>query len=306
MNVHEKIEHVHIRREAMKLVQKHWLLLVVMTAIVSGVSWLLSIGLQWVVDRVVGTPETPSVLNGMTAPENVNALMRGLLMLLTFPLPLALGAGRTAAILDMARGVVASPKERLLGMLAWMKRCLKCAALALWMLLWLFMWGLAMMGILLAAGILSSIFEPLATLLSVLAVTGALLLLAWVLLRYSLALLALADSPDRGAADCLNESKLLMSGHIWRYIRLQGPCIGVWVLLGLGASLLTGAANTLLSLGTADSDALFTELMQLLSLGMGVFIQCVAAVYYDRRMKVRTRYSTLRPAASSLSDDREA
>ena len=49
-------------------------------------------------------------------------------------------------------------------------------------------------------------------------------------LRYSQAFFILAENPDKGIRECVNESKLLMSGHIWEYFVLQLSVI-LWILL---------------------------------------------------------------------------
>lgn len=49
-------------------------------------------------------------------------------------------------------------------------------------------------------------------------------------LRYSQAFFILAENPDKGIRECVNESKLIMSGHLWEYFVLQLSFI-LWILL---------------------------------------------------------------------------
>lgn len=48
-------------------------------------------------------------------------------------------------------------------------------------------------------------------------------------LRYSQAFYILAENPEKGIRECVNESKMLMSGHLWEYFVLQLSFI-LWLL----------------------------------------------------------------------------
>ena len=50
-------------------------------------------------------------------------------------------------------------------------------------------------------------------------------------LRYSQAFYILAENPDKGIRQCVNESKMMMSGRLWEYFVLQLSFI-LWTLLG--------------------------------------------------------------------------
>lgn len=50
------------------------------------------------------------------------------------------------------------------------------------------------------------------------------------LLRYSQAFYILAENPDKSIRECVNESKVLMSGRLWEYFVLQLSFI-LWLLL---------------------------------------------------------------------------
>lgn len=49
-------------------------------------------------------------------------------------------------------------------------------------------------------------------------------------LRYSQAFYILAENPDKGIRQCVNESKMMMSGRIWEYFVLQLSFL-LWILL---------------------------------------------------------------------------
>jgi len=51
-------------------------------------------------------------------------------------------------------------------------------------------------------------------------------------LRYSQAFFILAENPDKGIRECVNESKALMKGRLWEYFVLNLSFI-LWHLLGL-------------------------------------------------------------------------
>ena len=50
-------------------------------------------------------------------------------------------------------------------------------------------------------------------------------------LRYSQAFYILAENPEKGIRQCVNESKMMMSGRLWEYFVLQLSFI-LWTLLG--------------------------------------------------------------------------
>ena len=50
-------------------------------------------------------------------------------------------------------------------------------------------------------------------------------------LRYSQAFYILAENPEKGIRQCVNESKMMMSGRIWEYFVLQLSFV-LWTLLG--------------------------------------------------------------------------
>ena len=50
------------------------------------------------------------------------------------------------------------------------------------------------------------------------------------MLRYSQAFYILAEDPNKGIRQCVNESKELMSGHLWEFFVLQLSFI-LWYLL---------------------------------------------------------------------------
>lgn len=50
-------------------------------------------------------------------------------------------------------------------------------------------------------------------------------------LRYSQAFFILAENPDKSIRQCVNESKMMMSGRLWEYFVLQLSFI-LWTLLG--------------------------------------------------------------------------
>ncbi|MEG1848834.1 MAG: DUF975 family protein [Lachnospiraceae bacterium] len=52
------------------------------------------------------------------------------------------------------------------------------------------------------------------------------------MLRYSQAFMIFIDDPDKGIMQCINESKAMMSGHLWEYFVLQISFI-LWELLSM-------------------------------------------------------------------------
>lgn len=52
-------------------------------------------------------------------------------------------------------------------------------------------------------------------------------------LRYSQAFYILAEDPNKGIRQCVNESKTLMSGHLWEYFVLQLSFILWYLLVGV-------------------------------------------------------------------------
>lgn len=92
----------------------------------------------------------------------------------------------------------------------------KAIALSLLIALFTFLWSLACLPVFLPLALLSRFFyhsELLFVLFTLLSYLGFFALLMNRTLRYSLAFYVLLDHPDRSARDCLNESKLLMTGR---------------------------------------------------------------------------------------------
>lgn len=291
MNLEQRVENVHIRQAGLQAVKRCWWLLVLISFATLAASWLLWQGTAWVADRVVGTPDLPSSINGMTAPESANALVHGILYVLVMPLVIGLNTGRHAMLLDMVRREPTPTGMHLRTMLRWLKRCMKTAQLALWMLLWMFLWGFAaFLGIVMAM-LFSTALPPLETLLAVVSFLGGAALMIVTCLRYSLAFFALADSPERGVTECLNDSKLIMSGNLLRFLKLHGPVIGTAILLFL---ILELTAQILAAvMGNALYEPICSVLATLVSFGISLVFEAVTAAFYDRRMKALNRFSRL-------------
>ncbi len=64
-------------------------------------------------------------------------------------------------------------------------------------------------------------------------------------IRYSQAYFILADNPEKGIRECMNESKMMMQGNKAKYFCLRLSFIGWMILASIPESILVAAADTL-------------------------------------------------------------
>lgn len=64
-------------------------------------------------------------------------------------------------------------------------------------------------------------------------------------IRYSQAFFVLADDPEKGIRDCMNESKMMMKGNKGKYFLLSLSFIGWYLLTGIPGGIVSGIASAM-------------------------------------------------------------
>lgn len=144
-------------------------------------------------------------------------------------------------------------QPRVKGLLGRMKQCFKALRLNLWVYLKIFLWALPGMGAMVLALVVTILGYG---------ESGTLILLgSWALiialpfpaaLRYSMSMYVLAENPDMGVIDCVNESKFLMKGHKWQLFKLGVPCLFIMCALFMATCFVGGMTLTLVGLESND------------------------------------------------------
>ena len=97
--------------------------------------------------------------------------------------------------------------------------------------------------------------------------------------RYSQAFFILADDPDKGIRQCMNESKTMMKGNKTKYFLLSLSFIGWALLAGIPAGIIESIGSTVSS--NSFVIALFSILGSLFTAPLVVYIYSTMAGFYE-------------------------
>ena len=97
--------------------------------------------------------------------------------------------------------------------------------------------------------------------------------------RYSMAFYVMIDNPDYSIKQCVDESKNLMRGNVWKFIVLQFSFIG-WILLTAAASGLI-LSVIVLFMPTAIATIVMESGAMIISIPVSVYITQASAKFYD-------------------------
>lgn len=242
------LQNIYLRQRGKEHARKHYGRYLLMSLLVYVIVLALEKALTLLGDALMARESAAfaaalSQYNARETLRTTNALREALAALLLSPKLLlynlvyiavvalvsnGLNLGFTDQLLQSGKG----GQPRVKGLFSRMKQCFKALRLNLWIYLKLFLWALPGVGAM-----------ALALLIAVLGYgeSGTLLLLgSWALIivlpiiasmRYALGMYVLAENPNMGVIDCVNESKFLMKGHKGQLFRLGMPCIFIMCAL---------------------------------------------------------------------------
>ncbi len=275
------VENVYTRQKAKELTQKYLgkLLGLMVTAV--GIPYVISmVGIPCVISMVA------SSLQMLTKSEPVLAIGGFVLSLANMLLSSGLVLGLYSAMIDLCRGDDTVTVGRVFSR---MGECLKAFGLNLWVGLKIMLWALPAYALMIAlvffaldavkdsAVMAGEASVWLQTLLMISPLVVMVLVCALVVpaaLRYMLSVYILADKPETGVFDCVNQSKAMMQGHKWQAFKLTLPIVLIMLVVLLVITVAVGSLGALLGLNPNSFG--FSIIMMIVTF--------VAMLYYMIRM----------------------
>lgn len=266
------VENVYTRQKAKELTQKYFgKLLGLMVA---------AVGIPYVISMVV------TALLSLTESQPVIAIGGFVLTLVNILLSSGLVLGLCSAMIDLCRGDDTVTVSRVFSR---MGECLKAFGLNLWVGLKIMLWALPAYALMIVVTFfaLDAVKDSavmtgeasvwLQTLLMISPLVVMVLVCALAVpaaLRYMLSVYILADKPETGVFDCVNQSKAMMQGHKWQAFKLALPIVLIMYVIILVISVAVGALGAALGL---DVDSFgFAVIMMI--------VMFVAMLYYMIRV----------------------
>lgn len=248
------VENVYIRQNAKELTRKYfWKLLGLMVT---------AVGITYVVSMVVTS------LPALTKSEPIIIIGSFVSMLVNLLVSSSLTLGLYSAMIDLCRGDDTVTVGRVFSR---MGECPKAFGLTLWVGLKIILWALPAYALMIVV-VLFLINAPAAaaeapslmigeSAQGLQAAIGILPLLVIVLifalvvpaaLRYMLSAYILADKPETGVFDCVNQSKAMMKGHKWQAFKLTIPIVLIMFAILLAIIVAMTLLSVMLKLDTTS------------------------------------------------------
>ncbi len=229
---------------------------------------------QYAARETIGTSD--SLLNALT---DLILSPKYLLFNLVYIVGVSLlSNGLSLGYIDQQLLVGKGSQPHVRGLFRRMKQCFKALRLNLWMYLKIFLWmlpGVGAMALALMVTLMGYGESGTLLLLGSYALIFALPIPA--ALRYSLSMYILAENPDMGVIDCVNESIYLMKGHKRQLFKLGVPCMFIMIALFMATCFVGGM--TLALFGLENSNLAMTILTELAILVVMLFMPRLNMTY---------------------------
>lgn len=279
------VENVYTRHTAKELTQKYfWKLLgLIVTAV--GIPYILSM----VVTALLSLTESKSVI----------IIGSFVLMLVNILVSSSLILGLYSAMIDLCRGDDTVTVSRVFSR---MGDCLKAFGLNLWVALKIMLWALPAYALMIVVTFfaLDAVKDSavmageasvwLQTLLMISPFVMMVLVFALAVpaaLRYMLSVYILADKPETGVFDCVNQSKAMMKGHKWQAFKLTLPILLIMYVILLVIAVAVGALG--IALGLEPNSFAFSIILMIVMFATMLYYMIRAylcyALFYLKRTK---------------------
>ncbi len=279
------VENVYTRHTAKELTQKYfWKLLGLMVT---------AVGIPYILSMVV------TALLSLTESKSVIIIGSFVLMLVNILVSSSLILGLYSAMIDLCRGDDTVTVSRVFSR---MGDCLKAFGLNLWVALKIMLWALPAYALMIVVTFfaLDAVKDSavmagearawLQTLLMISPFVVMVLVFALAVpaaLRYMLSVYILADKPETGVFDCVNQSKAMMKGHKWQAFKLTLPILLIMYVILLVIAVAVGALG--IALGLEPNSFAFSIILMIVMFATMLYYMIRAylcyALFYLKRTK---------------------
>ncbi len=279
------VENVYTRQTAKELAQKHFWKLLGLTVTAVGIPYLLSM--------------VVTALLSLTRSQSVIIIGSFVLMLVNILVSSGLVLGLYSAMIDLCRGDDTVTMSRVFSR---MGDCLKAFGLNLWVALKIMLWALPAYALMIVVTFfaLDAVKDSavmageasvwLQTLLMISPFVVMVLVFALAVpaaLRYMLSVYILADKPETGVFDCVNQSKAMMKGHKWQAFKLTLPILLIMYVILLVIAVAVGALG--IALGLEPNSFAFSIILMIVMFATMLYYMIRAylcyALFYLKRTK---------------------
>ena len=298
------MQNIYLRQRGKEHARRHYGRLLVMSLLVYGIVLALEELLTLVGDALMAQESAAfaAAVSQYTARDTIgtsDTLLNAFADLLLSPKYLLFNLAYIAGVSLLSNGlnlgyidqqllVGKGSQPHVRGLFSRMKQCFKALRLNLWIYLKIFLWtlpGLGAMAIALIVTLMGYGESGTLLLLGSYALLFALPIPAS--LRYSLSMYILAENPDMGVIDCVNESIYLMKGHKRQLFKLGVPCIFIMMALFMATCFVGGMTLALLGLDNSDlAMSLLTELSILVIILFMPRLNMTYALFYLLRSEM--------------------